>query len=167
MRTATTPIVATKPTVSECSRAERDEIIRRSEAGESTAVIAVSLGRSTRTITRWRSAHRRQGDDGLAYHSRRPHTRPAHTTPPAVVDRICAIRDQHPGWGARLIRRQLKLEGVDPLPGERTVHSWLTRLGYPPVKPPTPKPLGFPQPPAIRDDTLWEVDHKQKGGPSI
>jgi transposase len=164
MRTATTPIVATKPTSSECSRAERDEIIRRSAAGASTAQIAASLGRSPRTITRWRSAYRRQGEAGLAYHSRRPHTAPPHTTDPAVVARIRAIRDQHPGWGARLIRRQLKLDGITPLPGERTVHAWLGRLGYPPVKPPTPKPLGFPQPAADRDDTLWEVDHQKKGG---
>jgi transposase len=164
MRTATTPIVEIKPTVSECSWAEREEIIRRSEAGEPAPVIAARLGRSVRTVTRWRSAYRRQGATGLAYHSRRPHTLPPHTTSPPVVARIRAIRTQHPGWGARLIHRQLRLEGVWPLPCERTVHAWLRRLGYPPVRPPTPKPLGFPQPPAVRDDTLWEVDHKQKGG---
>jgi transposase len=165
MRTATTPIVDHKPTVSECSLAERQEIIRRSEGGEPAPVIAAGLGRSVRTVTRWRSAYRRAGAAGLAYHSRRPHTTPPHTTPPAVVARIRAIRRQHPGWGARLIHRQLRLEGVTPLPGARTVHAWLQRLGCPPVRPPTPKPLGFPQPPpAPRDDTLWEVDHKQKGG---
>jgi transposase len=164
MRVATTPIVAVKPTISECSLSERQEILRRTEAGESAPVIAARLGRSVRTVTRWRSAFRRQGAAGLAYHSRRPQTAPAHTTPPAIVARIRAIRTQHPGWGARLIRRQLLLDGVSPLPSERTVHRWLRRLGLPPVRPPTPKPLGFPQPPAGRDDTIWEVDHKQKGG---
>jgi transposase len=164
MRIATTPMVETKPTVSECSLAERQEIIRRSAAGERAPVIAASLGRSVRTVTRWRSAYRRAGDAGLAYHSRRPHTRVPHTTPPTTVERIRAIRTAHPGWGARLIRRQLLLEGVTPLPSERAVQRWLGRLGFPPVRPPTPKPLGFPQPPAERDDTLWEVDHKQKGG---
>jgi transposase len=164
MRDATTPIVENKPTVSECSRAERQEIIRRTAVGESAPVIAASLRRSVRTITRWRCAFRRAGEDGLAYHSRRPHTVPAHTTPPHVVARIGAIRAAHPGWGARLIRRQLRLEGVRPLPSERTVHRWLRRLGCPPVRPPTPKPLGFPQPPPVRDDTVWEVDHTQKRG---
>lgn len=165
MRTATTPIVASKPTVSECSLAERQEIIRRTFAGETAVTIAADLGRSERTVTRWRSAYRRQGEAGLAYHSRRPQTRAPHTTPPEVVARIRAIRDEHPGWGARLIRRQLLLDGVTPLPCERTVQHWLQRLGFPPVKPPTPKPLGFPQPPtAARDDAVWEVDHTKKGG---
>jgi transposase len=164
MRIATTPIVADKPTISERSLAERQEIIRRSDAGERALTIATHLGCSVRTVTRWRSAFRRAGEAGLAYHSRRPQTAPAHTTSPAVVACIRAIRTEHPGWGARLLRRQLLLDGVTPLPSERTVHRWLKRLGCPPVRPPTPKPLGFPQPPAVRDDTLWEVDHKQKGG---
>jgi transposase len=167
MRTATTPIVAEKPTVTECSHAERQEIIARTEAGESTATIAAALERNERTITRWRSAYRRQGEEGLAYHSRRPPQPPPHTTPPDVVDRIRAIRTAHPGWGARLIRRQLLLDGVSPLPCERTVQHWLHRLGFGPVRTPH-KPLGFPQPPRAtdRDDTLWEVDHKKKGGAS-
>jgi transposase len=166
MRIATTPPVDGKPTVSECSRAERQEIVRRTAAGDSAPAIAASLGRSVRTVTRWRSAYRRAGDAGLAYHSRRPHTDPPHTTPPDVVARIGAIREAHPGWGARLVRRQLLLDGVRPLPCERTVQAWLTRLGWPPVRT-RHKPLGFPQPaPPPRDDTVWEVDHKQKGGPS-
>jgi transposase len=165
MRDATTAIVPLQPTVSECTRAEREAIIRRTEAGEAAPAIAAALGRSVRTITRWRRAFRQAGAAGLAYHSRRPHTAPAHTTPPHVVARIGAIRIAHPGWGARLIRRQLLLDGITPLPGERTVHRWLRRLGCPPVRPPTPKPLGFPQPPpAPRDDTIWEVDHTQKRG---
>jgi transposase len=165
MRLATTPIVELKPTVSERSLAERQEIIRLTEAGWTAPAIATRLGCSVRTVTRWRSAYRGAGAAGLAYHSRRPHTPPGHTTPPPIVARLQALRAAHPGWGARLLRRQLLLEGVTPLPSERTVHHWLRRLGWPPVRPPTPKPLGFPQPPpAPRDDTVWEVDHKKKGG---
>jgi hypothetical protein len=84
-----------------------------------------------------------------------------------VVAQIRTIREAHPGWGARLIRRQLLLAGVRPLPSERAVHTWVRRLGYGPVRR-RHKPLGFPQPPApaTRDDTVWEVDHKQKGGRS-
>jgi transposase len=164
MRVATTPVVADRPTIRECSLSERQEIIRRTEAGESAPVIAARLGRSVRTVTRWRSAFRRAGTTGLAYHSRRPQTPAPHTTPPHLVARIRDIRTQHPGWGARLLRRQLLLDGVTPLPSERTVQRWLKRLGFPSVRPPTPKPLGFPQPPVVRDDTIWEVDHKKKGG---
>jgi transposase len=165
MRTATTPIVPAKPTVSELALAERREIIRLSDAGWSAPAIADHLGCGPRTVTRWRSAYRQAGEDGLAYRSRRPHTPPAHTTPAPVVERIRAIRAAHPGWGARLIHRQLALDGSAPLPSERTVQHWLARLGFPPVRPPAHRPVGFPQPPPTRDDTLWEVDHKEKGGP--
>jgi transposase len=163
MRIATTPIVGAKPTVSECSLDKRQEIIRRTDAGESAPAIAATIGCSVRTVTRWRSAYRRAGEEGLTYHRRRPLHPAPHTTPPAVVDQIRAIRDEHPGWGARLIRRQLLLAGVTPLPCERTVQHWLTRLGCPPVRT-RHKPLGFPQPDAApRDNSVWEVDHKNKG----
>jgi transposase len=165
MRTATTAIVAAKPTVSECARGDRQAIITLSAAGWTAPAMAAHLERRVRTVTRWRSAYRRQGEAGLAYHSRRPHTAPPHTTSPLVVVRIGARRPAHPGWGARLIRNQLLLEGFTPLPCERTVQRWLRRLGFGTVRAPTPKPLGFPQPPAVRDDTLWEIDHTQKRGP--
>jgi len=164
MRTATTAVVTDKPTVSETSLADRQEIIRLTEAGWPAPAIAEHLGCSVRTVSRWRSANRHGGAAALAYHSRRPHTQAEHTTPPSVIAQIVAIRAAHPGWGACLIQRQLRLDGISPLPCRRTVQHWLTRLGYPSVRAPAHKPLGFPQPPPSRDDTLWEVDHKQKGG---
>jgi hypothetical protein len=167
MRRATTAVVTDKPTVSETSLADRQEIIRLTAAGWTAPAIADHLGCSVRTVRRWRSAHRDGGESALVYHSRRPHTRAEATTPPSVVDQIVAIRTAHPGWGACLIWRQLRLTGVSPLPCQRTVQHWLTRLGFPAVRPPAHKPLGFPQPRPSRDDTLWEMDHKQKGGSPI
>jgi transposase-like protein len=164
MRIATTAVVTDKPTVSETSLADRQEIIRLTEAGWTAAAIADHLGRSARTVRRWRSAHRHGGAAALAYHSRQPHTRAEHAMPQAVIDRIVAIRSAHLGWGACLIQRQLRLDGVSPLPCRRTVQHWLGRLGYASVRPVAHTPLGFPQPRPSRDDTLWEVDHKQKGG---
>ena len=164
MRSATTAVVTDKPTVSETSRADRQEIIRLTDQGWTAPAIADHLGCSVRTVSRWRRAHRTGGDAALVYHSRQPHTPAEHITPQSVIDQLVAIRTAHPGWGACLIQRQLRLDGVSPLPCRRTVQNWLTRLGYPSVRPPAHKPLGFPQPPPSRDDTLWEVDHKQKGG---
>lgn len=164
MRSATTAVVTDKPTVSETSLAERQEIIRLTEAGWTAPAIADHLGCSVRTVSRWRSANRGGGAAALAYHSRRPHTPADHTMPQSVIDQIAAIRTAHSGWGACLIQRQLRLDGVSPLPCRRTVQNWLVRLGSPPVRPAAHKPLGFLQPPPSRDDTLWEADHKQKGG---
>jgi transposase len=164
MRLATTVVVGDKPTSQELSRSAREEMIRLTEAGWTAPAIADHLGCSVRTVRRWRSAHRHGGESALAYHSRRPHTRADHTTSQAIIDQIVAIRTAHPGWGACLIQRQLQLDGVSSPPCRGTIQSWLRRLGYPSVRPAPHKPLGFPQPPPSRDDTLWEVDHKQKGG---
>lgn len=159
-----TAMVAHKPTASETALVTRQEIAHLTQAGWSTAAIAAHLDLSPRTVRRWRQRAREQGSQGLAYRSRRPLRRAPHATPTTVVARIVAIRRAHPGWGARLIRRQLRLDGVVPLPCERTVHAWLVRLGAGPVRPRAHKPTGWPQPVRAPESTLWEVDHTQKGG---
>jgi transposase len=98
MRVATTPIVPFKPTSHERSLADRHTIIRLTQAGWRATEIAAHLGMHERTVRRWRERFRAQGDDGLAYRSRHPHTPAPHTLPPHVVEAIRAIRDAHPGW---------------------------------------------------------------------
>ena len=172
-RIPTTAIVLTKPTVSELSLAERQAIVTRTQAGESAPAIARAVGCCERTVRRWRARARQAEQTGadlaqaLAYHARRPQTPHPATTPPAIVERIRQLREQHPGWGARLIHRHLRLEGHRDLPSERTVHSWLRRLGFGRVRPTPRKALGWRPPTAAPDPTIWEVDHKQKGGSAI
>jgi hypothetical protein len=111
-------------------------------------------------------AHAAAGPPALAYHSRRPRTPHPQTTPAAVQDRIRAVRQRHPGWGARLIRRQLVLDGVADAPSEVTIQRWLVRQGFPSVRPLRHKPLGWPSP-AASAAPVWQADFKQKGGPGI
>jgi transposase len=160
------PIVQSKPTVSETSLEQRQRIIALTSQGVSAPAIASDLGCSVRTVQRWRARQRQAGPAGLAYHSRRPQTPHPQTTPPAVVDRIHAIRAQHPRWGARLIQRQLRLDGVTPVPCEQTVQHWLRRLGYGPVRSPG-KPLGWTPPAAQPDEVVWEVDFTKTRGAGI
>lgn len=80
--------------------------------------------------------------------------------------RIRAIRQTHPRWGARLIHRQLRLDGAVTVPSERTIHAWLGRLGFGRVRPLPSKPLGWPPPAARPREAVWEVDCKQKGAPA-
>jgi len=61
----------------------------------------------------------------LADRSRRPHWSPSRTDP-AVEERIVAIRDAHPAWGARKIARCLEDEGIGR-PACSTVHQVLRR----------------------------------------
>jgi transposase InsO family protein len=63
----------------------------------------------------------------LADRSRRPHTIPLRTDR-AIEDRILALRDRHPAWGARKIARCLERER-QAAPAVSTVHEILRRHG--------------------------------------
>lgn len=161
MQTTTMP---PKPTATETSLAERQSIIRLTAEGQSAASIAMRLGCSARTVYRWRSRYRETGVAGLQPRSRRPKQPHPQTTPAVVVERIRAIRETHPGWGARLIRRQLLSEGIAPIPHEDTIQQWLKRLGFGLVRPPVGKRLGWSPPDPPPSNARWQLDHKQKGG---
>ena len=69
---------------------------------------------------------RRWAFDGeFADHSRRPHSSPSRTDQ-EIEERIVAIRDAHPAWGARKIGRCLEREGIAS-PAISTVHEILRR----------------------------------------
>lgn len=155
-----------KPTASETSLDQRQRIITLTQHGHSATRIAAEVGCSPRTVHRWRARYRQAGDDGLAYRSRQPHTAHPQTTAQAIIDHIQAIRAAHPQWGAHLIHGQLRLDGVPAVPSERTIHSWLGRLGHGRVRPLPGKPLGWPTPAPRADETVWEVDFKKKPAPA-
>jgi transposase len=156
-----------KPTRTETSLEQRRPIVRLSGAGWSAAAIAAELGVSRWTVGRWIRRAPVAGAVGLAYRPRRPMTPHPPTTPPAVRARIRAIREAHPGWGARLIRHQLARAGIAPLPAERTIQRWLARLGFALLRPPTGQPLGWPTPATAPTEEVWEADFVEKGGPPI
>ena len=58
------------------------------------------FGISRRTGYKWLGRFEAEGRRGLADRSRRPHTSPR-ATDPAIVERLCAARRQHPTWSAR------------------------------------------------------------------
>jgi transposase len=151
----------------ELSLAERHQIIALHQERYGYAEIADRIGCSRWTVGRWVRTWKRDGPSGLESGSHRPHTVHPLTTPVRVQARIRAIRDHHPGWGARLIQRQLEVEQITPVPSERTIQAWLRRQGFPLVRPRTAKPLGFPATAVPSHQPLWEVDFKKKGGPSI
>lgn len=153
-----------KPTVTETSLAERQQIIQLSAEGQSAKTIAARLGCAERTVYRWRKRYREAGVAGLQPRWRRPQRPHPQTTPEHVVARIQAIRAAHPGWGARLIRRQLLSEEVAPVPNEGTIQQWLKRLGFGLVRPPVGKRLGWRPPEPPPSNARWQLDHKQKGG---
>lgn len=158
-----------KPTRSETSVPQRQEMVGLHTQGWTYAAIAAHLGCSRWTVGRWVRAHAAGGPAALAYHDRRPRTPHPHpqTTPLVVRDRMRLVRQAHPGWGARLIRRQLERDGVTPLPSEVAIHRWLARCGFPLVRPLRQKPLGWTSDAAGSATPLWQTDFKQKGGTGI
>jgi transposase InsO family protein len=68
-----------------------------------------------------------QADQDVADRSRRPHSSPQRTDG-AIEQRVLAVRDAHPAWGARKIGRCLEREGASS-PAVSTVHQILRRSG--------------------------------------
>jgi transposase InsO family protein len=103
-------------------------------------------------LARWQA-----GDRELADRSRRPHIIPRRSEV-ATEERVLAVRDAHPAWGARKIVHCLKRDG-STVPVPSTVHQILCRNGR--VKPtdnapPNPGHRFEKEAPNL----LWQMDFK-------
>src|ERR1700716_877985 len=101
-------------------------------------------------LARW------QADQEIADRSRPPHSSPQRTDE-AIEQRVLAVRDAHPAWGARKIARCLEREGASS-PAVSAVHEILCRSGC------LQAPLGgavasqrFEMP---APNLLWQMDFK-------
>ena len=156
-----------KPTSSETSLDQRRLMVQLHQQGWTYPAIAHDLGVSRWTVRRWVQRYRQAGEVGLAYRPRRPRSEHPQTTPAAVRTRIRALREAHPGWGARLIRHQLEREGWTGIPSEVTIQAWLRRFGFELLQPRTSKPVGWTTPTPAPDEECWQADFKEKGGSPI
>jgi transposase InsO family protein len=105
-------------------------------------------------LARYRAA----GPAGLADRSRRPRASPGRT-PPAVEAAVLALRDAHPAWGPRKLRRRLLDLGHGAVPGPSTVAAILRRHGrVDPAVAAAHRPWQRFEHPA--PNALWQVDFK-------
>ena len=112
------------------------------------------FGISTKTAYKWLG--RADGDgDWAADRSRRPHETPSRTAA-ALEAAVLQIRDRHPAWGARKIRRCLERDGLKP-PAASTVHAVLVRHGriVPPPRAAAHCRFEHPAP-----NLVWQMDFK-------
>ena len=72
--------------------------------------------------------YRQDGEAGLGDRSRRPHGSPARTAG-KLEELVLAVRDEHPAWGGRKIRRRLQDLGHPRVPSASTVTAVLRRYG--------------------------------------
>lgn len=83
---------------------------------------------SPTTGYKWLDRHAQHAAQGLTDQCRRPHHSPTRSLPD-VEAAILAVRNDHPKWGARKIKRVLEDQGASELPAASTVHAILVRHG--------------------------------------
>src|SRR5690349_1711933 len=86
----------------------RQEFVRLAmQEGANRRELCRRFGISPTTGYRWLDRARQGGMEAVVGQSRRPHHSPGRT-PDAVEQRILALRDTHPTWGARKLRAVLR-----------------------------------------------------------
>ena len=114
----------------ECDRVSlRREFVKfASIEGARFSLLCERFGISRKTGYKWLLRFQEQGEAGLADRSRRPH---AFRSPTAeeIEQAVLAVRDEHPAWGGRKIRRRLLDTGHKEVPASSTITSILHRHG--------------------------------------
>jgi transposase InsO family protein len=111
------------------TEALREEFVAMaSQAGANVRALCRRYGISAKTGHKWLARHRAAGPGGLADRARRPHTSPGRT-PAAMEARVLALRDAHPAWGGRKLRRRLRDLGLAGVPSASTITAILARHG--------------------------------------
>jgi transposase InsO family protein len=102
--------------------------------------------------------YRREGVDGLRDRSRRPHHSPTQTDP-AIEAAVCTVRQAHPAWGGRKIRRYLRDQGAPTVPAASTITDILRRHDLlAPSESVTPR--AWQRFEAAAPNDLWQMDFK-------
>jgi len=83
---------------------------------------------SPTTGYKWLERHGAEGRAGLHDRSRRPEHSPG-CTPAGLEARVLALRDKHPAWGGRKLRRRLQDLGEADVPSASTITGILRRNG--------------------------------------
>jgi transposase-like protein len=104
----------------------RLEVLREaSQSGETVTAVCRRFGISRETYYVYLRRFRAEGIEGLEPRSTVPLRQPQRM--PADVEAvICALRKEHPKWGARRIRAELRREGIGP-PAVSSIHRALSR----------------------------------------
>jgi transposase len=113
----------------------RKEAVRRRRLGENAEDIAVSLGRTSRSVRKWAA----RADEGLAddpwaqSRSRAPLSSPSRTSDDLrqlIIDaRQRLAADPRGQYGALAVAWQLRRMGVDPVPNRWTIERVITAAG--------------------------------------
>ena len=121
--------------------------------GANMAALCRHAGISRKTGYKW-LARAAQRESGLTDRSRRPETSPWRT-PPAIEDRVLALRAAHPAWGGRKLHHALARQGMVPPPAPSTITAILRRHG---LLAATAPPRDFVRFEHAAPNALWQLD---------
>ncbi|HXP31097.1 MAG TPA: IS481 family transposase [Stellaceae bacterium] len=96
------------------------------QEGANIRALCRGFGVQPRIGYKWLARYAAAGEAGLADRSRQPKHSPDRT-PAAMEELVLAVRDAHPCWGGRKIRRRLQDLGHDAVPSASTVTAVLHR----------------------------------------
>jgi transposase InsO family protein len=124
-------------------------------AGANRSELCRRFGISAKTGYKWLGRAAQGRGDWSADRSRRPHESPWRSAA-ALEAAVLRVRDRHPMWGARKIRRCLEDDGL-MVPAASTVHAILVRHDRvsPPVRAAAHCRFEHPAP-----NLLWQMDFK-------
>lgn len=114
-------------------------------------------GIAASTAYKWLGRFAAGGSDGLVDASRRPDHSPAQT-PPAVESAVLAVREAHPAWGGRKIRRWLLDRATPGVPAASTITAILRRHGC--LTPPARDQHAWQRFEHPAPNDLWQMDFK-------
>lgn len=136
----------------------REFVMLFEQEGVNRRELCRRLGISPQTGYERARRYREEGEAGLGDRSRRPKRSPERT--PATMEAlVLSIRERHPSWGGRKIRRRLLDLGQEAVPSASTVTEVLRRHGRidPAASAAREQPQRFEH--AAPND-LWQMDFK-------
>ena len=136
---------------------QREEFVRLAQLeGSNRRELCRRFGISHQTGYKWLNRSGPGAEQDFADRSRRPLSSPWRLER-AVEQRICALRQEHPAWGARKLRAFLEARGHD-MPAASTVHQVLKRHGL--IQPPPGGARASLRFEAEAPNDLWQMDFK-------
>jgi putative transposase len=146
-----------------CAMDERMRfVIAASEDEAVMSELCAEFGISRQTGYKWLERYRAEGADGLKERSRAPHHH-GRARDEALVAAVLALRERHPTWGPKKLRRRLG-QGFPEAeaPASSTIGDWLRKEGLTQARrprrrcPPFSSPFRSPEAP----NDVWCVDFK-------
>ena len=134
-------------------------VVAASRREKSMTALCEEFGISRPTGLLWFKRYQQDGIAGIAERSRRPLYNPQRTSS-VLEERVVALRDHYPDWGARKLAVLLEREGLK-VP-RSTVHRILLRHDR--VRPSSRRQIANSRFERSRPNELWQMDFKSPAG---